>query len=391
MTPENIISWNLAIEPEGFHQIVVIFTSHNAPGVVVEVPPVEMGIYDPINENVVDFQTNLYEFETKFPLRILAFPPTNASIGGEIIVPINITSLLTDDPFSGNITLELVNSDNDTVYNLTEGFSLASGETQEINLVASPEIDSGIYIIKGTLQGTEASMNIFKEYISVDACHAIGTVLLQNRYNHNGTEVKLGNYNATTQPDGSYMFVGIPADTYSLTISHSGYLDYNGVVTVDEGFNIIPEITLVDITPPTSITNLNPTTGTTWINWTWTNPPDLDFNHTMVYLNGTWQTNTSNPFHNATGLSPDANYEIAAHTVDTSGNVNTTWVNQTTNITPKGDLNHDGNVTSADVVIALQIAVSGEYVPEADIDKNGYVNVLDARMIMQAAAGRIEL
>ena len=57
----------------------------------------------------------------------------------------------------------------------------------------------------------------------------------------------------------------------------------------------------------------------------------------------------------------------------------------------KGDLNHDGILTSADVLIALEIAVSGEYVPEADIDENGCVNALDARMIMQAAAGRIKL
>jgi hypothetical protein len=57
----------------------------------------------------------------------------------------------------------------------------------------------------------------------------------------------------------------------------------------------------------------------------------------------------------------------------------------------KGDLDHDGNITSADVRIALDIAFSGKYVPEADIDENGCVNVLDARMIMQAAAGRIEL
>ena len=147
----------------------------------------------------------------------------------------------------------------------------------------------------------------------------------------------------------------------------------------------------LDIKPPSSITNLHPTPGTTWINWTWTNPPDLDFNHTMVYLNGTWQTNTSNPFYNATGLSPDASYEIGTHTVDTSGNVNTTWVNQTTNIAQKGDLNHDGTLTSADALIALRIAVSGEYVPEADIDENGCVTSLDALMIMQAAAGRIEL
>jgi len=55
----------------------------------------------------------------------------------------------------------------------------------------------------------------------------------------------------------------------------------------------------------------------------------------------------------------------------------------------KGD--HDDILTPADAAIALQIAVSGEYVPEADIDENGCVNALDARMILQAAAGRIEL
>jgi hypothetical protein len=56
-----------------------------------------------------------------------------------------------------------------------------------------------------------------------------------------------------------------------------------------------------------------------------------------------------------------------------------------------GDLDGDGNVTSADVRIALDIAFSGGWVAEADNDENGYVNALDARMIMQAAAGRIEL
>jgi len=42
-------------------------------------------------------------------------------------------------------------------------------------------------------------------------------------------------------------------------------------------------------------------------------------------------------------------------------------------------------------VISLDIAFSGGWDAEADIDENGCVNVLDARMIMQAAAGRIEL
>jgi subtilisin len=48
-------------------------------------------------------------------------------------------------------------------------------------------------------------------------------------------------------------------------------------------------------TPPASITNLANTTGNFWINWTWTNPPDADFNHTMVYINGTLEENVSTP------------------------------------------------------------------------------------------------
>jgi len=92
-----------------------------------------------------------------------------------------------------------------------------------------------------------------------------------------------------------------------------------------------------------------------------------------------------------------ANLSAGAHRItlmvnDSTGLTFTQHIALTiTNDWTPGDLNHDGNVTSADVVIALQIAVSGEYVPEADIDKNGCVNALDARMILQAAAGAITL
>ncbi|MEA1865813.1 MAG: FG-GAP-like repeat-containing protein [Euryarchaeota archaeon] len=54
-------------------------------------------------------------------------------------------------------------------------------------------------------------------------------------------------------------------------------------------------------------------------------------------------------------------------------------------VSQKGDLDRDGSVTSADVLIALKIAVSGGYNSAADMDENGYVNVLDARMILQLA------
>ena len=90
----------------------------------------------------------------------------------------------------------------------------------------------------------------------------------------------------------------------------------------------------IDTTPPANITNLSYLNGTTWINWTWTDPPDTDFNYTMVYVNGTWQKNTSNPFYNATGLASDTPYEIGTRTVDELGNINDTWVNGTARTLP---------------------------------------------------------
>ena len=81
--------------------------------------------------------------------------------------------------------------------------------------------------------------------------------------------------------------------------------------------------------PPASITNLQNTTGQKWICWTWINPTDDDFNHTIVYLDGNWKTNTSKSYYIAKGLDTNTSHEISTHTVDTNGNVNKTWVNQT--------------------------------------------------------------
>ena len=88
--------------------------------------------------------------------------------------------------------------------------------------------------------------------------------------------------------------------------------------------------TVKDVTPLASISNLHNTTyAPIYINWSWTNPADGDFNHTMVYINGLWEENVSSllNYYNATGLSPNTNNTISTRTVDTSGDVNQTWVN----------------------------------------------------------------
>ncbi|MCG2723686.1 PGF-pre-PGF domain-containing protein, partial [archaeon] len=86
---------------------------------------------------------------------------------------------------------------------------------------------------------------------------------------------------------------------------------------------------IVDTTPPMSVTNLaNQSSGTTWIYWNWTNPAS-DFNHTEIWLNGTFQQNISVNYFNATGLSANTWYQIQTRTADNAGNINATWVNST--------------------------------------------------------------
>jgi hypothetical protein len=62
-----------------------------------------------------------------------------------------------------------------------------------------------------------------------------------------------------------------------------------------------------------------------------------------------------------------------------------------------GDLNGDGILTSADAAIALAIAASGSAscdaatLDAADVSGDGRATSLDVLMILQAAAGAIEL
>ncbi len=53
---------------------------------------------------------------------------------------------------------------------------------------------------------------------------------------------------------------------------------------------------------------------------------------------------------------------------------------------PRGDLNHDSMVTSADAAIVLEMAARGEWSAEADVDGDSVVTSLDALMVLGDAA-----
>lgn len=63
----------------------------------------------------------------------------------------------------------------------------------------------------------------------------------------------------------------------------------------------------------------------------------------------------------------------------------------TRDMSQKGDLNHDCQIMEADAAIALQMAVRGEQSDDADTNGDGRVSSVDALMILQAAAGCIEI
>jgi 5-hydroxyisourate hydrolase-like protein (transthyretin family) len=121
------------------------------------------------------------------------------------------------------------------------------------------------------------------------------------------------------------------------------------------------------------------------INWTWTNPADDDFSHTTVYLDGVWETNTSDAYYNATELSANTTHEIGTHTVDTTGNVNTAWVNQTAATSaPAANGALSGTITSttdgtgvSGVTVNLTLNSTRTVIASTTTDSNGTYIITD--------------
>ncbi len=129
--------------------------------------------------------------------------------------------------------------------------------------------------------------------------------------------------------DTSFNATGLTAETsYTLstrTVDLSGNVNSSWVNSTSSTTN--------DVTAPSSVTGLSADPGETWINWSWTNPSDVDFSHVEVYLDGIFQSDISGTSFNATGLTAETSYTLSTRTVDLSGNVNSSWVNSTSSTT----------------------------------------------------------
>ncbi|SNY19848.1 S-layer protein (TIGR01567 family) [Methanohalophilus euhalobius] len=137
-----------------------------------------------------------------------------------------------------------------------------------------------------------------------------------------------------SKPDSSYNYTEsvLPNTTYEIeirTVDESGNVNTSGVTQTATTTN-------PDTTPPASISDLTNTTSAYWIEWSWTNPGDEDFDHTEIYIDDNWEANVSKPdssYNYTESVLPNTTYEIEIRTVDESGNVNTSGVTQTATTT----------------------------------------------------------
>lgn len=108
-----------------------------------------------------------------------------------------------------------------------------------------------------------------------------------------------------------------------------GYQAFANNISSD--YRVLEYSSTSDTSPPNSISDLENTTGNFYHNWTWSNPTDIDFTHTEIYINGIFTVNSSNEYYDLSA-SPHNTSTISTHTVDTTGNINTTWINHTSTI-----------------------------------------------------------
>jgi len=194
-------------------------------------------------------------------------------------------------------------------------------------------------------------------------------------------------------------------------VSTTGTTDANGSVTISVNATFQGKITATatktgypggsidllaqiaaDTTPPESIKDLKmESNGTSWIKWNWTNPIS-DFSYVAIWINNGWHNaSVGANFFNTSGilsLLPGTEYTIATHTVDTAGNVNSTWISLNSSTSPNTPfstgsitivLSQNSSVTFPSVSVpgnTLETPdTSGQKLPSAFVPVGSYLNI----------------
>ena len=310
-----------------------------------------------INESMSGSGTHWYINKTELDNGVYTYCVwANDSTGN---VNVSVTRAIEIDYVSDTLPpiVTIISPVNDTTYNadsvnlnysvnepaVWQGYSLdgSANITLQGNTTLTDLID-GLHTLTVYANDSSGNMNSSTVWFTIDATSPIINTASLNTTTPDAGEDILVTVNATDDTAvisvvaNDVVLVPQGGDIWSGTITAIAGTHTVNVSATDTAGNIgwnnstSYTATTQDTTPPAIISNLHHNSGTTWINWTWTNPPDPDFNHTEIYLNGIFQTNKSAEFFNATGLIPNTENEISTRTADNLGNINETWVNDTT-------------------------------------------------------------
>jgi len=88
----------------------------------------------------------------------------------------------------------------------------------------------------------------------------------------------------TTIASGYYLVAGLVNGTYNFSYSKAGFNTDYLEVTIAGADNTSANKSIFDFTPPASVTNFAAIPTPLYINWTWTDPSDIDLDHVEVYV-----------------------------------------------------------------------------------------------------------
>ncbi|MDA0524479.1 S8 family serine peptidase [Methanococcoides alaskense] len=263
--------------------------------------------------------------------------------------PLKVTLVWTDKPSATFVGKNLVN-DLDMVVTGPDGTYLGNGgdDTNNVEQVELSSPSTGWYTVtvNGTnvpngsqpfaivLSGPFSNDEIAPLSVTDLATSDRGTTWINWTWSNpidpdfNHTMLYLDNMFKTNVSNTTnfYNVTGLTANTtYGFSTKT---VDLTGNINLSWTNDTANTIVAPDEIAPFSISSLSEyTTGPTWINWTWTNPLDSDFSHTMIYMDGVFKANVTGTAYNATGFIDNTGHIISTHTVDNVGNINLTWIN----------------------------------------------------------------
>jgi parallel beta-helix repeat protein len=281
--------------------------------------------------------------DTKAPVIDIEYPPINKIFNKK---DINVKGIASDDSGISNVTVNGIQAgkeDWNTVVTLNEG-------------------ENRIEVVATDNKGFTTTANRTVYYNSSLASDIQPPAAITNLTDRTGYDSLNGawiNWTWDNPKDQDFSYAIVYLDNIPMGNTSRSYFNFTGlssdadynvsILTADIVDNInysevkdTSRTPLPDTAPPQSIGNPGlQVAGPTYLNFTWTNPPDPDFSHVMLYLNGSFKTISlaTQNYYNFTGLEPDTMYELGTHTADTSGNINSTWKNATASTLSSFDSN----------------------------------------------------